>query len=162
MSYFTCTECGKNGIPLLDAQSHNCRPKATNKSQDAKCPLFEPGDFEFSRAYLEIEYSDDEIEGAFVYFAEKINAKLASLGIDAETPQKLMRLQMHQQDLAEAAGDMPIDVPQPGTIEAKLLIANRLLRERLAESEEKLKQAKEIIHDEFCSVKHHPLCLEVK
>lgn len=36
-------------------------------------------------------------------------------------------------DLADAAGDLPVPVPEPGTPEAKLLAANVLLRRKVAE-----------------------------
>lgn len=40
-----------------------------------------------------------------------------------------------QRDAALAARDLPVSIPEPGTDAARLLIANRMLKNRLAESE---------------------------
>lgn len=74
----------------------------------------------------------------------EVGALRLELGDRDEVLQGLRaEVERHEADLRDAAGDLPVEVPRPGTEAAKLLRANRLLRaevERLRMIQDQLRQ----------------------
>lgn len=51
------------------------------------------------------------------------------------------------QDLKDAAGELLVSIPEPGTEKAKLLIANRLMISKVDQLQGRITQFKELIRD---------------
>jgi len=68
---------------------------------------------------------------------------MAILADAAEEIEKLRaEVSIRDRDLSDAAGEMVVPIPEPGTVEAKMMIANRLLKAEL-EAERKARSEAE-------------------
>lgn len=59
---------------------------------------------------------------------------------------KLEALKLHQEDLELAAGELMVDLPEPGTVIARLLRANRLMRKERDQAKNELIDLKEAFY----------------
>lgn len=59
---------------------------------------------------------------------------------------KLEALEVHQKDLEAAAGELMVDIPEPGTVIARLLRANSLMRKERDQAKSDLIDLKEAFY----------------
>ena len=65
-----------------------------------------------------------------------------------ENRENTAKLSKHEKDLADAAGELLIDIPAPGTDTAKLLHANRMLHYERERLQKKLFHIQQILNKE--------------
>lgn len=79
-------------------------------------------------------FLEPEVYKALARYAGRLDPRFREVK-DAEVLADLERLAKMEEDIVEAAGNLMVDVPEPGTDAARLMIVNRLLKaenERLA------------------------------